>query len=399
MKKVKGGITKPRGFFASALHCGIKKAGKDLALIYSQTPAKAAGVFTTNRIKAAPLVISKKNLNANAARAIIANSGNANCMTGKNGLSDAGKIAKKVSSALAIKQSEVLAASTGILGRRLPLSKIISNMDRLVFSLSSKGSKDVARALMTTDTFPKEIAVSLKIGSKIVNIGAVAKGAGMIHPDMATMLAFITTDADITVGALKKALKGSAETTFNCITVDGDMSTNDCVFILANGLAGNKTIKSGGRDYDIFKKALAFVCSIMAEEIVRDAEGATKSVKVIVKKAKNISDAKKAAYAIATSPLVKTAIYGEDPNWGRIAAAAGRSGADFNADKLDVYLGSKKVFSHGAPTGTSASLLKKIFKKKNIEISVVLNRGNGNVAVLTSDLSHAYVDINAHYST
>ena len=399
MKRTKGGITRPKGFFASATNYRINIARKDLCLIYSQVPARAAGVFTANKVKAAPLLISEKNLKGGTAQAIIANSSNANCMTGKAGLDDAEKIVKKVAKALAIKAGHVLPASTGVIGRRLPAARIVCKIDKLVSSLSSKSSKDVARALMTTDTVPKETAVSLKINGKVVSIGVVAKGAGMIHPHMATMLSFITTDANIDRAALRKVLKESVEATFNYITVDGDMSTNDCAFILANGLAGNGVIKASGGDYELFKQALTSVCSAMAEGIVRDAEGATKFVKVNVKKAESLCDAKMAAYAIATSLLVKTAIYGEDPNWGRIAAAVGRSGADFKPGKLDIYLGNKKVLSKGVPTNMKKNLLKKIFKKKNIEIKAVLNKGKGEATILTSDLSKRYIDINAHYTT
>ena len=399
MKKVRGGITKPKGFSASATNCGIKGKKKDLCLIYSQISANAAGVFTANKVKGAPLVISKRNLRNGIAQAIIVNSGNANCLTGKRGLNDAEIIAKSTARALSIKKSDVLTASTGVIGKRLPVSKITDAVDGLISSLSSVGSRDVARALMTTDTLPKKIAVSLKIGSSVVNIGAVAKGAGMIHPNMATMLAFITTDAAITIGALKKALKESVEGTFNCITVDGDMSTNDCVFILANGVANNKMITASGKNYEFFKKALTFVCFAMAEKIIRDAEGATKFIKVNVTRARNANDAKKAAYAIATSPLVKTAIYGENPNWGRIAAALGKSGADFKPAKLDIYLGKEKVLFHGLPTNTNKNLLKKVFEKRDIEIRTVLNMGNSDATIYTSDLSKKYIDINAHYTS
>ena len=394
MKKVKGGITRPKGFFAGAVWCGIKKRSKDLCLIYSQAPARAAGVFTANKVKAAPLLISEKNLKDGMAQAIIANSGNANCMTSDRGLKDAAMMAKSAADALSIKSKNALVASTGIIGKRLPLSKITANIDKLWGSLNSAGSSDVAKALMTTDTVPKETAVSVKVGSSEITIGGVAKGAGMIHPNMATMLCFITTDANIAATALKKALRESIESTFNSITVDGDTSTNDCVFILANGLAGNKTIITG-KDYESFTRALKLVCAELAEKIIRDAEGATKFIKVSIKGAKDAKDAKKAAYAIATSPLVKTAAYGEDPNWGRIAAALGRSGADFKETKLDLYLGKKKVISKGKPTKQD----KNLFKKKDIDIFADLNAGKGQATVLTSDLSKKYIDINAHYTT
>lgn len=399
MKKVKGGITKPKGFLGSAIWCGIKHRKKDLCLVYSKIPAKAAGVFTANKVKAAPLIISKKNLANGRAQAIIVNSGNANCLTGKAGLNDADVIAKSTARALAVKKGDVLTASTGVIGKRLPVLKIISAIDKLASTLSSVNSRDIAMALMTTDTVPKETAVSFKIGSKIVNIGAVAKGAGMIHPNMATMIALITTDAVVTRAALKKALKEGVEATFNCITVDGDMSTNDCVFILANGIANNKVISSTGENYRIFKKALTTACFDMAEKIIRGAEGATKFIKIDVRKAKSVNDAKKAAYAIATSLLVKTAVYGEDPNWGRIAAAAGRSGADFKGAELDIYLGRTKVLSQGTGANVNKASLKGLFKKRDIEISAVLNSGNESATIYTSDLSRKYIDINAHYTT
>jgi glutamate N-acetyltransferase/amino-acid N-acetyltransferase len=399
MKKVKGGITRPKGFFAGAAHAGIKFKKKDLCLIYSQVPAYGAGVFTSNRIKAAPLIVSKKHLRNGKAQAIVANSGNANCLTGKAGLNDAESIAKGIAKALSIKKSNILVASTGVIGRKLPISRITSAIDKLISSLGSANSTETATAIMTTDTVPKEIAVSFKIGSKEVNIGAVAKGAGMIHPNMATMLAFITTDAAITLSALNKALKESVNTTFNSITVDGDMSTNDCVFILANGLAGNKTIAASGKGYELFRKALTAACQAMSEKIVRDAEGATKFVEIKVTAAKNEQDAKKAAFAIATSPLVKTAAYGEDPNWGRIAAAVGRSGADVHPSKLDIYLGRSKVLSNGMPANVSKALLREIFKKRDIGIKVVLNNGSGEATVYTSDLTKEYVNINAHYTS
>ncbi len=394
-----GGVTRARGFFASAAWCGIKRKNKDLCLIFSQVPAQAAGVFTTNKVKAAPVIVSKHHLAGGKAQAIIANSGNANCMTGKKGLIDAYKMAGAVAEALAIKMSGVLTASTGVIGKMLPIEKITSAVDTLTASLSAAGSGDAAKSLMTTDTVPKEAAVTFKLGSSVVNIGGVAKGAGMIHPDMATMLAFITTDAAVPAAALKKALKESVEASFNSITVDGDMSTNDCVLILANGMAGNRPVGSSGPAYEVFKKGLTAVCGELAEKIVRDAEGATKFVRVKIEKAANARDAKKAANAVATSPLVKTALYGGDPNWGRIAAAAGRSGADFSADRLDIYLGKVKVLSRGIPTGADKGLLRRIMAQRDIEIRVVLNRGAAGAAVMTSDLSKKYIDINAHYTT
>lgn len=399
MKITEGGITRPKGILASSVWCGIKKKKKDLCLIYSEAPASAAGVFTSNKVKAAPLILSKSHLRKGTARAILANSGNANCLTGSEGLKDAREIAQAVARELSIGQEDILIASTGVIGRRLPVEKVIFAVGALASALGSSSSTDIAKTLMTTDTVPKEIAVSIKIGSKAVNIGGVAKGAGMINPNMATMLAFMTSDALITPGALKKALKESVDASFNRITVDGDMSTNDCVFILANGLAGNEAIGHTGKNYGIFRDALTYVSFELAKKIVQDAEGATKFIKVTVSGAKSIVDAKKAAYAIATSPLVKTAFYGEDPNWGRIAAAAGRSGADLDAGRLDIYLGNEKVLGHGTPTGVDKGTLRKLFKKKEIEVSVNLNMGKKSAGLYTSDLSKKYIEINAHYTT
>lgn len=400
MQRITGGIVKPKGFLASALWCGIKGGRKnDLCLIYSKVPAKAAGVFTANKVKGAPLFISKRNLKNGIAQAVIVNSGNANCLTGRRGVDDAEEIIKNTAQALSIKKYNVLAASTGVIGKRLPLSKIVSAVPKLASLLGSASSEDVAKALMTTDTVAKKAAVCFEIGSKIVTIGAAAKGAGMIHPNMATMLVLITTDAAVTGAALRKALKESVDTTFNCITVDGDTSTNDCVFILANGLARNRPVMTSGREYALFKNALTTVCSMMAEKIIMDAEGATKFVTIKVEKAKSATEAKKAAYAVATSLLVKTALYGMDPNWGRIAAALGRSGADLDQNRLDIYLGWIKVLSKGAATNANRDALKKLFKKRTIEISAILNKGFGSATVYTSDISKKYVDINAHYTT
>jgi len=395
VKKIKGGVTAPQGFLAGSAHCGIKRSKKDLCLIFSRVPCRAAGVFTSNRVKAAPLLVCEKNLKNAAAQAIIANSGNANCMTGRAGLNDALKVTKSAAAALSIKPESVLPASTGVIGKRLPVGRIVSFIPKLVLSLGRDGSAETAKAIMTTDTIAKQTAVSVTIGRRTVKIGAMAKGAGMIHPGMATMLAFITTDAAIRAGALKKALKESVDATFNRITVDGDMSTNDCALILSNGGAGNSAIGASGRHYEIFRNALTAVCLEMAEKIVRDAEGATKFVRVSVKKAANAADAAKAAYAIATSVLVKTALYGGDPNWGRIAAAVGRSGASFSPGKLDIYLGGKKFLSGGTAVKTVAKKL----RDGEIEIRVVLNKGRAQASVLTSDLSKEYVDINAHYTT
>lgn len=413
MKKISGGITAPLGFKASGIYCGIKKAvfglsrqPKDLGLIYGEVPAVSAGVFTTNRIKAAPVVISQKHLKQKFSRAIIVNSGNANCCTGKKGMLDALAMAKAAARALRLKKEQVLVASTGVIGQMMPMEKIVSHISRLV-SLLNKKDNDFTQAIMTTDQFPKQIAVSINLGGKKVTIGAAAKGAGMINPNMATMLCFITTDCSITKPMLKEALRICVNNTFNAITVDGDMSTNDTVLILANGLAKNKVIDRKNSDFNKFVEALTFVNSLLAEMIVKDGEGATKFIKIIVRKAKSKVAAQKIAKQVANSNLVKTTIYGSDPNWGRIAAACGASGVAFNPHKLDIYLGGVRVLNRGQPCtrtvhGQPVNLnhkLKDVFKRKEVDITIGLNNGQEEATAFTCDLTLDYIKINAHYRT
>ncbi len=369
----------PAGFSANGIACGIKKSGKpDLALFYSGIPAKAACKFTVNKIPAAPVVLSKKLLGVNKRfQAIIANSGNANAFTGRVGLKDAEEIAARAAASLNICKSSVLSASTGIIGKRMPLAKIINGISGLVSGLSSKGIDKAKKAIMTTDIFAKEISVKFNIGNKEATICGVAKGSGMVAPTMATMLTFIFTDANIAQGALNKALKLAVDDSFNCITVDGCMSTNDSVMLLANGASGNALIEEG-RYFKLFLAALKKVCLKLAEDIVRDGEGATKFIRIEVDKAKNVHQARKAALYIANSNLVKTAVYGENPNFGRVVSAVGASGIDADEKGLKIKLGS--------------------LKKKDITIHVSLNKGNGRAVVFTSDLSPEYIKINAAYN-
>ena len=386
MKIINGGVTAPLGFKVNGLSCGIKKSGKkDLALVYSKVPAKAAAMFTSNRFKSAAVVLSRENLKNKTARAIIINSGNANCANGKIDLINAKKICSFVSNNLHIKKDEVLIASTGIIGVPLQISKIKKAVPELVKGLGRKSSMKATLAIMTTDTKPKQIAVKIKIGGKIISIGAMAKGAGMIYPNLvsssekhATMLSFITTDANIASEVLNSALRIAVKDSFNCISVDGCMSTSDSVFILANGLAGNKTIKKGDNNFSLFSKALNFVCLELAKKIIMDAEGATKFVKVKVKGARVYSDAKRIAQSVANSNLVKTAIFGENENWGRIISAVGASGVNFKADKVKINFSS--------------------FRRKEVDININLNTGKALAVVYTSDLSLDYVRINARYN-
>lgn len=369
----------PLGFKASGVSSGIKKSGKlDLGLFYSDTPAKGVCLFTTNRIQAAPIKLCKKYLKKNKEfQAIIVNSGNANCFTGQKGLHKAEESTHYLAKTLSIKKENVLVASTGIIGRDLPLDKIKKAIPKLAVSLSRQGIDKAKKAILSTDLFPKEITLKANIGKRIITICGLAKGAGMIAPDLATMLVFIFTDADITEGALRCALRLAVRDSFNCITVDGCMSTNDTVMILANGAAGNSTIDLN-KNFNLFTKTLGIVCFGLAKLIIKDAEGATKFIQIKVSGAKNYAQAKKAALAIANSNLFKTAIYGRNPNFGRIIAAIGASGVSIREDKLRM-----KVSSLG---------------KKDIFIDVYLNIGKACVCVYTSDLTPQYIKINAEYN-
>lgn len=377
-------ITKPKGFLAAGISCGIKISGKkDLALIYSQVPALGCGLFTSNKVKAAPLLVTAGHLRKGTVRAIVINSGNANCFTGKQGLVDAKKMSVVTANFLGINESEVLVASTGIIGKPMPMQKIIPGIKELCSRLSRARGKDAASAIRTTDTFSKEIAKSFKVGLKTVTIGAMAKGAGMIFPHLAdsshaTMLCFIATDACIQIAALKAALKQAVEYSFNAISVDGCMSTNDMVLILANAAAKNKPIKINSQDYGKFCAGLTAVCKDLAKKIVLDAEGATKFIQIHIKGAHSAPEARQAAFAIANSNLFKTACFGENRNVGRVIAAVGAAGIPFNQQKASLRLSS--------------------LKSRFINLEVNLGQGKSESVVYTSDLSPAYVHINAGYS-
>ncbi len=372
MKVVKKAVL-PAGFVAAGLSAGIKKSGKpDLALIVSQSPALAAVVSTSNTMQAAPIVLNKSHLKKSSAfYAIIANSGNANAFTGKQGLHDADSMASEVGYALSIKKESVLVASTGIIGRRMPVPA-------LVLALSRPGIRQAEQAIMTTDAFAKEATAIVRIGGKPVTVCGIAKGAGMISPKMATMLAFITTDANITKHALDRALHEAVASTFNSITVDGCMSTNDTVIVLANRQAGNSQIE-GGAALRKFTEALRCVCLELAKMIVRDGEGATKSIRIMVTQAKNPDEAKHVALAVANSNLFKIAMYAGSPNiYGRIVAAVGATGVPVHEDDLTIQY---------SP-----------LHKRDVDITVQLGRGPARSVVYTSDLSHEYVKINAEYN-
>lgn len=393
------GVTAPKGFRAAGIACGIKKRKKDLALIYSEAPAAAAGVFTTNRLQAAPVLITKEHIRSGAARAIIANSGNANCATGKKGLGDARRMASECAALLGIRPREVLVASTGVIGRPLPMEMVTQGIEFVVRNLNSQGSHSAAEAILTTDHTVKETAVQFSIGGHEISLGGIAKGAGMIAPEMATMLCFITTDAKIAGPVLQRSLSQAAETTFNAVTIDGEMSTNDMVLILANGKAGNPTIQSGSAADQKFTAGLEQVMGELAKMMVRDGEGATKFVEIDVTGAKKEEDAKKVAHRIANSLLVKTMLHGADPNWGRIAACVGSSGVPVRMNRVEITIGTILVFLKGEPVEHSREELKNILRNPEIQIGVDLGEGKAHFRIWTTDLSADYVKVNSGYTT
>ncbi len=396
---IDGGVTAPRGFKASGVKARIKYDRKDLALIMSEVPAAAAGVFTTNRVKAAPVRLSAENLADGIAQAVVVNSGSANACTGEEGMDMAREMAYVTAQKLEIKYRDVIVASTGVIGQKLPMDRIIPGIASACEALASDGGHEAALAIMTTDTVPKEYAVRFELAGKTVAIGGMAKGSGMIHPNMATMLAFITTDIEIAPDMLKQALKWAADRTFNMVTVDGDTSTNDSLVIMANGLAGNPRIDSAGESYHTFCAALLEVCAALARMIARDGEGATKMVEICARNALSFEDAKRVALAVANSNLVKTAIFGEDANWGRIICAVGYSGVEVDPDKIDIYLGDEKMAENGAGLNFSEERAREILHKDSVRIVVDLHMGDAQATAWTCDFSYDYVKINADYRT
>jgi glutamate N-acetyltransferase / amino-acid N-acetyltransferase len=397
IRERKGGtVTSPRGFVAGAAAAAVKYTGRlDLGMLYSEKPCASAAVFTRNKVKAAPILISMKNMENGKARAVVVNSGCANACTGDRGLKDAARMAGFAASRLGIPSNQVVVASTGVIGVDLPLTRIKSGID--LVKLSGEGGHQLARAIMTTDTLPKEIAVSVSdAGGKYV-IGGIAKGAGMIHPDMATLLGFIATDAMVAPGFLKTTLKSAVDQSFNLVTVDGDTSTNDMVSIMANGAAGNAQISQ--RNGEIFHKALVRVCQFLARSIAADGEGATKLIEVKIEGAGSVSDARKIAKTIAGSPLVKSAMHGNDPNWGRVVAALGRSGAGMEEKCVDVFLQEVPVMKSGMPVAFEKEKVSRALKTKNVTIRVCLNIGTGESLAWGCDLSEEYVTINSDYTT
>jgi glutamate N-acetyltransferase/amino-acid N-acetyltransferase len=391
-------VTAPKGFLAGTARCGLKKAGEDLAIIFSERPAVAAAVFTRNLAQAAPVLVSREHLRYRTHRAIVINSGGANACTGDEGLNDARAMAGMVSDYFSCDDREVLVASTGVIGVRLDMSKIRAGVREATGQLSREAGPRVAEAIMTTDTRPKRANKSLKLGGRVVKIAGVAKGAGMIHPNMATLLAFVTTDAAISKAALQASLKRAVKVSFNRVTVDGDTSTNDTLAVLANGAAENEPItKPEGDDFESFTKTLTDVCRDLAIQVARDGEGARKLITIRVRHAPNERDAEKIAATIATSPLVKTAIAGSDANWGRILAAAGRSGVKFDPSKVEIKLGELAVARRGMGLPFSEARALEILKRDEVMITLDLRQGEAEVTEWTCDLTEDYIRINADY--
>lgn len=392
-------IATPKGFLFAAVEAAIKKPGrKDLALILSERQAKAAGVFTTNRVKAAPVRLGIERIRSGKGQAIIVNSGNANACNGKQGMIDSLETSRIVAGALDIPEDSVYPCSTGVIGKPLPMERIRPRITELVAGLGLSSVHDVASAIMTTDTFQKLASRQVRINNRTVTITGVCKGAGMICPNMATMLCFLMTDAEVALPALRQALHAAIRVSFNRITVDGDRSTNDTVLIMANGLAGNSRITAATPSFKTFAAALASVADELSRKIVRDGEGATKLVEVEVLNARSGREAKKAAYAIANSPLVKTALYGNDANWGRVMAALGYSGVNMEEGKTDISFGRVRIVRKGISTGLDDSATDEI-RQKEVKITVNLRMGKASSEVVTCDLTEEYIKINAEYRT
>jgi len=400
---VEGCVTTPKGFKAGAIHCGIKKNALDLGIIYSEVLATAAVMTTTNLVKAAPILWCMDVMKNPSMQAVIVNSGNANACTGERGMADVVSTATKLATTLAVKPENVLIASTGIIGFPLPVEKILSGIDKLVPLLGSSQEDGLlaAEAILTTDTTTKTIGVEIFIQGVSVKIGGMAKGSGMIHPNMATMLSFVTTDVDIEPNVLQKLLKETTIDSYNMISVDGDTSTNDMVTVMANGMAGNQKLTENSRDFEVFKEAFIYVHKWLAKKIIRDGEGATKFLEVNVRGAKTKDDARVLAKSVITSSLVKTAIFGEDANWGRVLCALGYAGAPFDPNKVSLVFSSQAgmitLLNDGAPIAFDEDEAKKVLTETDITITVELQEGNEKAVAWGCDLSYEYVKINGDY--
>ena len=404
MRVIEGGVCAAKGFTANGVHCGIRRnhSKKDLALIFSSVPASAAAVYTTNLVKGAPLIVTKNHLQDGIAQAVICNSGNANTCNA-NGIEIAETMSVLTANHLGVTPDDIIVASTGVIGQPLSIEPIAAGLPELVAGLSAEGGKAAAEGIMTTDTVMKEVAVAFEVGGKTCHIGGIAKGSGMIHPNMATMLVFITTDCAIAPDMLQKALSGDIANTFNMVSVDGDTSTNDMVTVLANGLAGNEIITEENADFEIFMKALNSVTVNLCRKIAGDGEGATKLLECKVTGGKTLDIAKTVAKSVICSSLLKAAMFGADANWGRVLCAIGYSGADVDVNKVDVSFrsaaGQVDVCQNGAGIPFSEEKAKQVLLQKEIEILVGLNDGEANSVAWGCDLTYDYVKINGDYRT
>jgi glutamate N-acetyltransferase/amino-acid N-acetyltransferase len=396
----KGGITAPAGFKTAGVHCGIKAAASalDLAILAADGPASAAALFTTNLAQAAPVTLSRRHIDQTqgTARAVVVNSGCANACTGADGLAHARMMAVETATAVGCTPEEVLVASTGVIGVALRIDRVIAGIRAAAGALSPANGSDAARAIMTTDPFPKEHAVVVETPQGAFRVGGMAKGSGMIEPNMATMLGFLTTDAQVPPAVLRQALQVSARDTFNAITVDGECSTNDCLFAMASGASG---VTIDGASYPALLDGFLVVSRELALGIVRGGEGATKLIAVTVTEARTIDAARQVARTIANSPLVKTAVHGADPNWGRIVAAAGRAGVTFDIDRATVQVGGTVLFENGRPHDDAAPQAAEHLKGRTVQIEVSLGSGTESATIWTCDLTAEYIRINGEYRT
>lgn len=398
IRNIPGGITTAKAVRAAGVFCGIKRAKLDLAVIVSDRPATVAGVTTVNRVKAAPVLLCERRLRSGRFSAAVVNSGNANACTGPQGARDASAMGAALSRLIGRPSREIFVASTGVIGKRLPISNILAGVREAFRLLSAQGGEAAARAIMTTDTYPKEAAVSFELGGRRVVIGGMAKGSGMIAPNLATMLCFISTDAEASASLLRRSLRRAVNDTFNAITVDGCMSTNDTVLLFANGAAQADRLRAGSGGLAVFEEGLHAVLSRLARMIARDGEGATKLIRVEVKGSRTAADARVAARAVAGSPLVKTAFFGEDCNWGRIMAALGGSGIRFNPTRVDISLEGVSVVAKGVGLGRAKERkAEKRMRRPEFTLTVDLHSGRGEAGILTTDLTDEYVRINAGY--
>ena len=395
-----GGITSPQGFYAGATYAGVKKRARgslDLGILFSEALCVTAALFTTNRIKAAPIVLSQERLQSGRARAVVVNSGGANACTGEPGLSDAAEMTRLAAEGIGISAEDVLVASTGVIGERLPMKRIKAGIDQLV--LSKDGGHELARAIMTTDTIPKETAVAAGVGDHQFTIGGIAKGSGMIHPNLATLLCFLTTDAAVELDFLKSALRKAVDASFNMVSIDGDTSPNDMVLIMANGMAENQPIPQDSRQAKAFQQALDRVCLYLAKCIARDGEGASRLIEVTVSGAPSVAKARLAARTVVSSPLVKAAVHGNDPNWGRIVAAAGRSGVEVVESRIELHIGNTCILRAGHQLPFDREELVKALGDSEVLINLNLNLGTAMATAWGCDLSEEYVTINSQYTT